>query len=64
VNNGIGAGMKAIGLISAIIVLLLVGFMLGQSYEIGALQKILDTPAAAAALIAAVLRSSAAREAR
>jgi hypothetical protein len=46
--------MKTVGLAAAIAVLLLVGFMLGQSYEIGTLQKILDTPAAAAALIAAV----------
>jgi len=46
--------MKTVGLAAAIIVLLLIGFMLGQSYQIGALQKILDTPAAAAALIAAV----------
>ncbi|MGY8667074.1 hypothetical protein Q3C01_32610 [Bradyrhizobium sp. UFLA05-109] len=46
--------MKAVGLIAAIIILLLVGFILGQSYQIGALQKIFGTPAAAAALIAAV----------
>lgn len=46
--------MKAVGLVAAIVVLLFVGFVLGQSYQIGALQKILETPAAAAALIAAV----------
>lgn len=46
--------MKTIGAIAAIIVLVLVGFVLGESYQIGALQKIFDTPAAAAALIAAV----------
>jgi hypothetical protein len=46
--------MEAIGVIAAIIVLLLVGFVLGESYRIGALQKILDRPAAAAALIAAL----------
>ncbi|WP_063676564.1 hypothetical protein [Bradyrhizobium neotropicale] len=48
------AVMKTIGIVAIAIVLLLIGFVLGQSYSLETLQKLLDTPASTVALLAAL----------